>query len=136
MQITNELAKYQVVPLTFAQANVVKNQTDVQLKDASGQVDGLSMPFSGSIIGMAIDLSAGLTAGELTVGATINGTELAGTTQTITTAAAVIKKFPRNDFKFTAGQKLGVEITTNSAIDPETADLAVALFVALNIEGV
>jgi hypothetical protein len=136
MQITAELAKYQVVPVTFAQANVVKNQTDVQLKDASGQVDGVSMPFPGAIVGMAIDLSGALSAGQLTVGATVDGTELADTTQTITTATAVVKKFPRNDFKFVAGQKLGVEITTNSAIDPETADLAVVLFVALNIEGV
>ena len=136
MQITREFAKYQLIPLTFAQANVAADQTNVQLKDATGQVEGLSMPFGGEVLSIAIDTSAAATAGSLAVGVTKGGTENASTTQTITTATAAVKAFPRGTMLFSAGDKLGVEITTNSTWDGTTADLAVTVLVALAVEGV
>jgi hypothetical protein len=136
MQITREFAKYQLVPLTFAQANVAASQTNVQLKDASGQVEGLSMPFAGEVLAICVDLTAAATAGSLTVGVTNGGTEATATTQTITTAAAATKAFPRGTMTFVAGDKLGVEITTNASWDAITADMAVTVLVALAVEGV
>jgi len=136
MQITREFAKYQLVPVTFAQANVAASQTNVQLKDASGQVEGLSMPFAGEVLSIAIDLTAAATAGSLTVGVTNGGTEAAATTQTITTATAAVKAFPRGTMLFAAGDKLGVEITSSATWDGITADLVVTVLVALAVEGV
>jgi hypothetical protein len=136
VQITREFAKYQLIPLTFAQANVAASQTDVQLKDASGQVEGLSMPFAGEVLAVSVDLTAAATAGSLAVGVTKGGTEAAATVQTLTTAAAATKAFPRGTMTFAAGDKLGVEITTAAAWDATTADMAVTVLVALAVEGV
>jgi len=136
MQITREFSKYQIIPVTFGQANVAASQTDVQLKDVTGGVEGVTMAFPGIIVGLTIDLSAASTGGQLTVGATINGTEVAATTQTITTATAVRAIFDRDAVKFAAGDKLGVEITTNAGWTPETAELAATVLAALAVSGI
>jgi hypothetical protein len=136
MQITREFSKYQVIPVTFGQANVAASQTDVQLKDATNGVEGVTMAFPGIIVGLTIDLSAASTGGQLTVGVTINGTEVAATTQTITTATAVRAIFDRDAVQFAAGDKLGVEITTNAGWTPETAELAVNVLAALAVSGI
>jgi hypothetical protein len=136
MQITREFSKYQIIPVTFGQANVAASQTDVQLKDATNGVEGVTMAFPGIIVGLTVDLSAASTGGQLTVGVTINGTEVAATTQTITTATAVRAIFDRDAVKFAAGDKLGVEITTNAGWTPETAELAVNVLAALAVSGI
>jgi hypothetical protein len=136
MQITREFSKYQIIPVTFGQANVAASQTDVQLKDATNGVEGVTMAFPGIIVGLTVDLSAASTGGQLTVGVTINGTEVAATTQTITTATAVRAIFDRDAVQFAAGDKLGVEITTNAGWTPETAELAVNVLAALAVSGI
>jgi len=136
MQITREFSKYQIIPVTFGQANVAASQTDVQLKDATNGVEGVTMAFPGIIVGLTVDLSAASTGGQLTVGVTINGTEVAATTQTITTATAVRAIFDRDAVKFSAGDKLGVEITTNAGWTPETAELAATVLAALAVSGI
>jgi len=136
MQITREFSKYQIIPVTFGQANVAASQTDVQLKDATNGVEGVTMAFPGLIVGLTVDLSAASTGGQLTVGVTINGTEVAATTQTITTATAVRAIFDRDAVQFAAGDKLGVEITTNAGWTPETAELAVTVLAALAVSGI
>jgi hypothetical protein len=136
MQITREFSKYQIIPVTFGQANVAASQTDVQLKDVTGGVEGVTMAFPGVVVGLTIDLSAASTDGTLTVGVTINGTEVAATTQTITTATAVRAIFDRDAVKFAAGDKLGVEITTNAGWTPETAELAATVLAALAVGGI
>lgn len=136
MQITRELAKGQVVVHKFFQANVAASQTDVQIKESSGQVDGISIPFDGEILAITADLSAAATAGSLTVGATINGTEDADTTMSITTQTAKVAKVKRGNAKFVAGDKLGVEITSSGAWDGTTADLTVCVYVQVDLVGV
>ena len=136
MQITREFSKYQVIPVNFAQANVAASQTNVQLKDVSGGVEGVTMAFAGLIVGLTADLSAASTGGTLTIGVTINGTEVAATTQTVTTATAVRVTFDRDAVKFAAGDKLGVEITTNAGWTPETAELAATVLAALAVDGI
>lgn len=136
MQITREFAKYQLVTLSFGVANLAADQTDVQIKDATGQVEGISMPFAGEVVAIVVDTTAAATAGELTVGATKGGTEVEATTQTITTATAATKAFPRGTATFSAGDKLGVEISTAATWDATTADLSVQLLVALAVEGI
>lgn len=134
-------ARGQIVPFLFCQDAVAASQTDVQLNlvevasAAALAVDGISMPWSGSVVGMSVDLSAAATAGQLTVGVTLNGTEQTATTQTITTASAATAVFPQTSVALVAGQKLGVEITTNAGWDATTADLAVIVYVLLDCQG-
>jgi hypothetical protein len=135
-------ARGQIVPFLFCQDAVAASQTDAQLNivevasAAALAVDGITMPWAGSVVGLSVDLSAAATAGQLTVGVTLGGTEQAATTQTITTAAAARAVFPQTAVKFNAGDKLGVEITTNAGWDATTADLAVFVYVLLDCQGV
>jgi hypothetical protein len=132
----------QIVPFLFCQDAVAANQTDVQLyvvevaSAAALAVDGITMPWAGSIVGISADLSAAATAGQLTVGATINGTESATTRQTITTATAARAVFQADAVRFVAGDKIGAEITTNGTWDGTSADLAVFVYVLLDCQQV
>lgn len=136
MQITRELAKGQVIVHKFFQANVAASQTDVQIKESTNQVDGLSLPFGGEILAITADLSAAATAGTLAIGATINGTEDADTTISISTETAKTAKVARGKAKFVAGDKLGVEITSSGTWDGTTADLVVCVYVQIDLAGV
>jgi hypothetical protein len=135
-------ARGQIVPLLFVQDNVAASQTDVQLNiqevasAAALLVDGLSMPWAGSIVGISVDLSSAASAGQLTVGATLDGVEQAASTQTITTASAATAVIPQESIRFAAGAKLGVEITTNAGWNATTADLAVVVYVLLDCQQV
>jgi GH18 family chitinase len=135
-------ARGQIVPFLFCQDAVAASQTDAQLNivevasAAALAVDGITMPWAGRVVGLSVDLSAAATAGQLTVGVTIGGTEQAATTQTITTAQAARAVFSQNAVPFVAGDKLGVEITTNAGWDATTADLAVFVYVLLDCQGV
>jgi len=135
-------ARGQIVPLLFCQDAVAASQTDVQLNivevasAAALAVDGLSMPWAGSVVGIGINLSAAATAGQLTVGVTLDGTEQAVSTQTITTAQAATAVIPQESIRFAAGAKVGVEITTNAGWDATTADLAVIVYVLLDCQQV
>lgn len=134
-------ARGQIVPLLFVQDNVAASQTDVQLNiqevasAAALLVQGISMPWAGSVVGISVDLSSAATAGQLTVGVTNGGTEAAATTQTITTQTAKTAVFQQGTVTFVAGDKLGVEITTNAGWDATTADLAVIVYVLLDCIG-
>lgn len=134
-------ARGQIVPFLFAQDAVAANQTDVQLNlievasAAALAIDGVSMPWAGSVVGISVNTSAAATAGQLTVGVTLDGTEQASSTQTITTATAATAVFPQSSMPFAAGQKLGVEITTNGTWDGTSADLAVFVYVLLDCQG-
>jgi len=134
-------ARGQIVPLLFVQDNVAASQTDVQLNiqevasAAALLVQGISMPWAGSVVGISVDLSSAATAGQLTVGVTNGGTEATATTQTITTQTAKTAVFPQGSVTFVAGDKLGVEITTNGTWDATTADLAVVVYVLLDCIG-
>lgn len=134
-------ARGQILPFLFTQDGVAASQTDAQLYliEVQGgmmlQVDGISMPWAGSVVGISVNTSAAATAGQLTVGVTLDGTEQASSTQTLTTATAATAVFPQSSMPFAAGQKLGVEITTNGAWDGTAADLAVFVYVLLDCQG-
>lgn len=134
-------ARGQIVPFVFVQDALAASQTDVQLniQEVSGgmalAVQGITMPWAGSVVGISVDTSAAATAGSMTVGVTFGGTEASATTQTITTATAARAVFQADAVRFVAGDKLGVEITTSGTWDAVTADLAVIVYVLLDCQG-
>lgn len=136
MQITREFAKYQVVPVTFFQANVAASQSAVALKESTNQNTGITMPFAGQVVAVVANLSAAATAGTLTVSATVGGTADTDTATAITTETAKSTVVPRDKTAFVAGDVLGVKITTSGTWDGTTADLTVTVFVALAVEGI
>lgn len=133
-QIELGTSKGQLVALAFGQANVSASQSDVQL--VGNQGDGYTMPWAGEIVGISYGLSAAASAGQLTVGPTIDGTEQTDPKLTITTGASGYDLAARGTARFAAGARIGAEITTNSGWNGTTAELDVAVWVIQNIEGI
>lgn len=141
-QIERITARGQLIELTFMQDAVAASQSDVQLliaevaSAASNAVDGYVMPFAGEIVAITARLSAAATAGTLTVGPTVNGTEKSDPTLSITTSQSAYDTAPRGSAQFAAGDLIGAEITSGGTWDGTTADLGVSVFVLLYIDGI
>ena len=138
--LTRDTSQGQVVCLMFGQHTVAASQTDVQLPVVIGEkdatVDGYTMPFAGQIIAVAASTDAAATAGSLTVGATIGGTEDADTTITITTQTERSGAVARGKARFAAGARIGCEITTSGTWDATTSHLAAQVYVLLDVAGI
>lgn len=132
----------QLVGLTFMQDAVAASQSDVQLgiaevaSGATNAVVGYTMPWSGTIVAISAHLSAAATAGTLTVGATVGGTEGSDPTLTITTETAKSDTATRGTAAFAANAVIGAEITTDGSWDGTSADLGVTVWVLLDVTGV
>jgi hypothetical protein len=142
VQIDRTIAKGQLVPLVFMQDAVAASQTDVQLpiaevtSAAGNAIDGYVMPFAGEIIAVTARLSAAATAGTLTVGPTVDGTEKPDPTLSITTAVSASDTAVRGTATFAAGDLIGAEITSSGTWDATTADLGVVVWVLLYLDGI
>lgn len=143
-QIERTISKGQLVGLVFHQADVAASQTDVQLSvaavdnaaDDQLQTDGYVMPFEGEIVAVTARLSAAATAGTLTVGPTVGGTEKTDPTLSVTTEQSARDTAPRGAAVFGAGDLIGAEITTGGTWDGTGADLTVVVWVLLHLEGI
>lgn len=138
--IVKGISKGQLLSYTFGQDALAASQTDVQLPVAIGEgsqaVDSYVAPFAGEIVAIAGTTSVAATTGTLTVGATVNGTENASTTQTVTTGTEFRAAFVRGTARFVAGDNIGAEITTGGTWDGTTADLSVQVYVLYQLEGI
>lgn len=136
-------ARGQVVPLVFGQTDLAASQTNVQLVTAiaeTGQAtDGYTMPWDGEIIGVSWSFTTAPTAGTMTVGATVGGTEDADTTGSVTvnsSATSGSKLVQREKARFVAGNVIGCEITTDGSWLPITADVVAVVWVLFNVDGI
>lgn len=140
MQIELGASKGQLIALAFGQDALAASQTDVQLNVALGEasqvVAGYAMPWAGEIVGIGYATSAAATAGTLTIGATIGGTEDADTTATVTTGTSGYLRVARGACRFSAGDLIGAEITTSASWDGTTADLSVVVYALVSLEAI
>jgi len=113
------------------QDNVAASQSAVALLRPNSRTE-VPMPTGGSVIGIVVFTNDARTAGTLTVDATIDGT-VTGLTAVLdgtnTTTKATTQAVDLDTF--TAGQRIGVKITTDGSWAPTTADIDVAVLVAL-----
>jgi hypothetical protein len=139
-QIERIIAKGQLVPLAFGQDALAASQSNVQLPVAIGEasqaVTGYTMPFEGEIVAVTADLSAAGSAGSLTVGPTVGGTEETDPALSITTETTKSDKALRGAATFNAGDVVGAEITTDGSWNGTSADLSVVVWVLLHMEGI
>lgn len=143
-QIERVIAKGQLVPLNFFQADVAASQTDVQLSvcavdnAADDQLanDEYVMPFEGEIIAISAELSAAATAGTLTIGPTVDGTEKTALQVSVTTETEKYTSTVRGTVPFAAGDRIGAEITTGGTWDGTGTDIVVTVWVLLYLEGI
>lgn len=131
---------HQLVVYTFGQDALAASQTDVQLPVAIGEgsqaVDSYVAPWAGDIVGIGYTLSAAGTTGTFTIGATVNGTENATSTQTVGTTTEGYATLARGVGRIAAGDNIGAEITTGGTWDGTTADLSVQVYVLYELVGV
>lgn len=131
-----------LVGLRFMQDNVAASQTDVQLavaEVASATTianDGDTMPWAGTIIGVSYQLSAAGSAGTLTIGPTVNGTEQADPTLSVTTGTSGYDTASRGAATFAAGDRIGAEITTDGSWNGTSSDLSVVVWCLVEVTGV
>ncbi len=115
-QITLVTSKGQLAYYTVGRDALAASQTDIQLPavlaEASQVVDGYCMPFRGDIVAVVWSSSVAATTGTSTIGATVNGTEDADTTLTVTTQTNHSKRIARGKAPSAAGAQLGSEVTT------------------------
>lgn len=139
-QITLDTSKGQLVPYVFGQDALAASQSNVQLPVVAGEASqvnaGYTMPFAGEIVAVAAQLSAAGSAGSLTIGATVGGTEDADTTLTVTTATNPYQTVKRGAATFAAGAELGCEITTDASWNGTSADLVAVVYVLHYLEGI
>lgn len=139
-QITLDTSKGQLVPFFFGQDALAASQTDVQLPavlcEASGIVDGYTIPFPFEVVGISAATTVAATTGTLAVGATFGGTEDADTVLSFTTGTDNYKRVPRGKAAAAAGTRLGCELTTGGTWDGTTADLLVTIFCLVYLDGI
>ena len=142
MQIDNTLSRWQLVPLYFSQAAVAASQTNVQLYTSEVATPlvllntGYVMPWEGKIVAISANLDTAATAGSLTVGATVGGTEGSDPTLSITTETEKYDTAPRTAARFAVGAVIGAEITSSATWDATTSDLNVIVWVLLKVSGI
>lgn len=114
----------------FSATNLAASQSD-QAAALPGSNTSLPALAEGFLVGVVARLSAAATAGQVTVGVTVGGTEKAASVQTLTTGRSIAARFREGDVPFAAGDLLGVEWNTSATWDGTTADLDVFLLVCL-----
>jgi hypothetical protein len=123
--VTERFARHTVAAsLNASPLNVI----DTNATSGALNVTGDVMPFGGAIVGIGAALSAAASAGSLTLDVTINGV-VTGLQLVITTSAngSVIKEY--GQFRFNAGDTIGVKITTTAGWNGTTADLLATVYV-------
>lgn len=140
MQLTNDLSRYQLVPLLFAQDAVADAQTDVALftTDANNSCSlnvGYTMPWEGYVVAISANLNAAGSTGTLVIDASVNATPLADPSVSITTETEKSDHCNRNTAHFAADDVIGASITTASW-NGTTSDLQVIVWVLLKISGI
>lgn len=133
------LLGFQLVPIAFVLTNVPANTTtemqpsDVALGLGTPRV---RMPWPGHIVGMSYRLSGNITAGTMSLQATVSGSNVwtahslaSGSSQHAASTQPI-----GTDLTDTSGA-VGVQVVTNGAYLPTTLELHVLLWLALEFDG-
>ena len=142
MQITDELARWQLIPLVFSQTAVAASQTATALY--AQEVDtplvldnlGYTIPFEGYVVGISLNLTAASTGGTLTVVPTIDTTATTDPSLAVTTAVVGADMCPRITNYFDANSVIGADLTTNAGWTAETLDLLVQVWILVKIASI
>ena len=142
MQLIDELARWQLIPLTFAQSAVAATQTATALYpqevDTPLVLDniGYTIPFEGYVVGVSLNLSAASTDGTLTVAPTIDTVATTDPSLAVTTAVVGKDFCARHTNYFAANSVIGADLTTTGTWTAETMDLLVQVWVLVKIDSI
>jgi hypothetical protein len=115
---------------TFYLDAVAANLTNSPLKPTAGGITQLPIPYSGSLAGIAIRASTGVTAGSITVRPTINGSgNFMTAVLNTSTPQTAFSTQPKDNSVFNAGDLIGCTVTTSSDFTPVGANIIVTVTV-------
>lgn len=126
-----------IVPFTFTIQNATTNASNTDLS-YTADTTSVVMPVDGSVVGISVGSSANVTAGSAAFRAHKASTEYADSGYPVATLDATNSNASYGTIrpgvlKFTAGQKVGVSVTTATDMSPtNTNDFAAVLWVQLN----
>lgn len=119
----------------FASTDISASESDTDIETAGGTTANYfhTMPYAGSVVGISISSNAAITAAALTVTVTINGTETDFTAYLRDDGTYTTYHYNTQDRvqdTFTAGQRIGVSISSDAALIPDgSADITVSVIV-------
>ena len=130
-----------MVPLAYKfiyQGGFPISQTDVELYEANGSLQRIVMPSNGSLVKATMQATSDRTAGTLTAEPTIDGTKV-----TENALDMVFDGSKANDdyaevapattnLTFSAGEKIGVKLTSDGSWAPTDEDIEVTLYVVFD----
>jgi len=126
-------------PFTFQYlGGFAESQSNIEIYDATGVLQQLLLPSAGSIVKITYQSTDARSAGTLTVEPTLDGTAVTASDLDLT-----VDDDPANDAKaevapattnltFTAGQKIGVELTSDGTWANNSGDIVVTLYVVFD----
>lgn len=120
-------------PFNFMQSDVAANQTAIAIDvcGLSGNTEYV-MSYDGSVLGISIASNDARTAGTLIVDVTVNGTATGLQAQVDGTNTQYHSATQAKDTdSFSAGDRIGVKITTDGTWAPVTADIVVTVIVEM-----
>lgn len=126
-----------IVPFTFYIQDATTGASDTDLQ-FTADTTTVTMPYSGSVVGISVGASADVVGGAATFKAHKASAEYAdsGAPAVVlneTNSNAAYGTIRPGVLKFSAGQKVGVSVTTSSDLDPtNSADFTAVLWVQLN----
>jgi len=110
-------------------------QTDVEAYEATGAFARMAMPYGGHIVRATVQSSSARTGGTLTIAPTKNGTALTATDLNLTLDGTNTTKHYRSvseyaqGYAFSAGDEIGVKLTSSALWANSLGDLQATLFV-------
>ena len=150
-QMENIIAKGQLVPVMFTQDQVAASQSsaameilnmvfDAGTSDATfnyPQNTEIVIPWAFDVIGISVRSTAARTGGTLTVDATINGTKT-GLTAVLnaTNTQSASNTQARDVDSGSAGDRVGVKLTTDASWAPTTADIVVVVWLLVYVSDI
>jgi len=122
-----------LVTFTYYAANLAKSTSNGSLAHSGTSTDavnGAVMPWSGSVVGIAVSLNANKTAGTLSFSPTINGVVTTMQASVANSASVARATAPVGRHRFAAGARLGCVYNSNGSMAPDgSLDVAVEVYV-------
>jgi hypothetical protein len=102
----------------------------MRVAGVSGQTQ-ITCPFAGSVIGVAGNLSAAITAGTLRIAVSVNGATVFSAVNAVTGVRTVYGTQATGTDAVAVGDRIGVKLTTSADFAPANDDLTAAVFLAI-----
>ena len=135
--IRDIISEGQLISVPFQQIDTAASQSNVALGLTDSSIVDDVMPFDGEVVAVTVRATAARTGGTLDVEPTIDGSVIGMVAQLdATNTQSKSTTQPRETDRFSAGSRIGCNVTTDGSWAPVTADIRATVFVILYLDGI